>query len=382
MEYGSRENEITHQVHYLEGQIPNMITQFESIQNQLVDVMTDIHHGKINPLIIKPTQLKKEIKLIKLVLQLRGEASIDYIYGIGELYKVMTMTCRVFEDKIVLRLTIPMTDLYTFNLLRVIPIPIIKRARFQFIDSHPTYVAVNVDKNEYVELSDADITRGIELHNNPLLCTLKTPKYVLNTSMSCVMNNYVNKSLDRCHGINTTPVTEFIQLQRNTWLYYTNDTSQIKIECRNHMYEFPKESIGIVQMKDMCIIRTPQLIIHSYGTHNTMMNSKIMNLTLNESQYIQHIKLSHPIHLHDNLENSIANITLQLENVKQHQFLSNLLDAHHLSVIYLGIIIIFVLMCQILQSTRNQAPSLLSLIYPSHIPEQKERKPNHRTVSI
>ncbi|CAD7001615.1 unnamed protein product [Ceratitis capitata] len=89
-------------------QIQTILNECENTQTAVINMLIDVNHQRINPSLIKPSQLVKEIQNIKLKLpsklKLRGEGENE----LKEALKTMTAKGIIVDNKSVINTEIPL----------------------------------------------------------------------------------------------------------------------------------------------------------------------------------------------------------------------------------------------------------------------------------
>ncbi|XP_053967860.1 uncharacterized protein LOC128869349 [Anastrepha ludens] len=106
-------------------QIGIVMDECEDIQTSIINLLIDINHGRINPKLIKPSQLNKEIALIrnklphKLVLP--GK---QFGNELKEIYKSMTAKGLIVDSRLVINIEIPLISYEPSDAYKLNPLPI------------------------------------------------------------------------------------------------------------------------------------------------------------------------------------------------------------------------------------------------------------------
>lgn len=132
-----------------------LIWDFEQTQNALYDALTDMHHGKINPIILTPEQLAKQIELIK------SKISRDLMIkseNLAQLYHTMAVQASLTRDRILLVISIPLKINEHYQLFRLIPIPT-HRSSNEDISIQPEfeYLAASLDRNTFYVMHQSEL---------------------------------------------------------------------------------------------------------------------------------------------------------------------------------------------------------------------------------
>lgn len=116
--------------------------------------MFDTQHGKINPLLLSPEQFIKQITEIQSHV-LAWVWIPGYKLGdkLSKLYGLISTKTSVLDQKIIIEITIPLSNREQFQLFNLIPIPTTLNGRSISIKPITNYLAITWDRGKYWLLS-------------------------------------------------------------------------------------------------------------------------------------------------------------------------------------------------------------------------------------
>ncbi|XP_058987951.1 uncharacterized protein LOC131806981 [Musca domestica] len=97
----------------------------QRVESEIISVLTDIHNGKISPLLLSPHQLREEINIIKANLLISHALPTDD-ENLIELYKLMSVKGAVTKHEVIFEVKIPLVNQQFFELFKVVPVPTIR----------------------------------------------------------------------------------------------------------------------------------------------------------------------------------------------------------------------------------------------------------------
>ena len=96
----------------------------QHLQDKMLEIILDTHHGTFNPILLPPSSLSTELKLIKdriadiLIIP-------DIIDGdLAKIYNLMTVKTRLTNNNILFSIKIPLPDMELYEVFKIVPLPI------------------------------------------------------------------------------------------------------------------------------------------------------------------------------------------------------------------------------------------------------------------
>lgn len=100
----------------------NLLNNLQSIQQTLLDTITNIYNGKFNFHLLTPDQIRNELNII--AGQLPKDLSLPVEnYDFSDIYNLLQVRTRVTNSYIIFEIKIPLISRDVYEVLRPIPIP-------------------------------------------------------------------------------------------------------------------------------------------------------------------------------------------------------------------------------------------------------------------
>lgn len=141
---------------------------YQRMQDAQMDITLDTQHGKFNTLIIKPTQLRQQLKAIEghippnLAIPANNELDI---------YALMKTRVRAINNKLIFRVSIPLIQRETFQIFKPIPVPTSKGKEFIYIEPTMEYLLVNLPRTIFCPLNTRELDQCETQGARRLHCT-------------------------------------------------------------------------------------------------------------------------------------------------------------------------------------------------------------------
>lgn len=334
------------------------LINFQHMQKNILSVITDTKHGRLNTLILTPVQLNEQLIIIKEHLphnlRVPGNGSTTSLLAI---YKSMHVKMRITQKNVLFDVRIPLLNTETYHLYKLIPIPVPYDGNYIFIQPSSPYLAVNLQRDRFSPLTREELKECIQLSDSQLICNLKQPVYSLKSNQSrCEMDlfNRQREMPEFCQ-LKSMPLTKLWRKLHipSTWLYTMDNETHIDVICGDSTYSVILTGSGIIQLQPTCMIKHPTLFISannqlpgvlnsSFISENEIISNHLNALITNQNttQYIAP-QLTNEITNKD-ISELYSEIKNQQEQIKQIPKV-NIHDLHHYGGLYLLALIVTML---------------------------------------
>ncbi|XP_055313219.1 uncharacterized protein LOC129574779 [Sitodiplosis mosellana] len=262
-------------------QLMILSSRMEVIQRNLIDIIIDTHHGKLNPLLFPVEEVRKQITLIK--NHLSAELSIPS--DVAELYSTMRVRTCSIESTVLFEVKIPLQSSREFQLYRIQPMPIIEQNETLYVQPSTEYLIINLQRTLFYPLNEIELLRCTRRRENSYACHQKHPLYKTTSGKcSCEIGILTHTGISSsCQVHRGEGVSFWSQLTTtNRWLYVANDSKTIDILCGDKLHTQTLRGSGIINFYDQCIIEQLNFVIRSLKTIRSTINASFIppfNLT-------------------------------------------------------------------------------------------------------
>lgn len=331
-----------------------LLVGYQNMQDTLLEMVLDIHQGRIHPLIITPTQLTEQLRIIRGNLppsiKVPGDNGVD---NLTQIYKLLKANVRVTPRNIIFDMKIPLLHTEEFQIFKLIPVPTPHNNTFIWIEPSTEYLIINLKRDQYYpinepELKDCEVLPARELY----LCKQHHPIYNKNSNYSkCELSllDHKRQIETSCKLKSMAPSNTWIQLHNpNSWIYSLDQEYVIDVICDKNVLNVKLNGSGVLELRPNCLIKQPEMLISAHNIYPTVAHASFIPSTNLSNQIIQQqedIKgTSFKIERTDNSE--YEKLQKEIEKLRAQEKLPEELtihDVHHYSVLYLviGIIILY-----------------------------------------
>ncbi|KAE9522534.1 hypothetical protein AGLY_017070, partial [Aphis glycines] len=209
-----------------------LLTEFSFETDELIDALTLARHNILYPTIFNDNELRDNLEIIKKTFDSTQTLpiNINNTTSIEVFLKLAKISTKFANFQLLFILNFPICNKEEFVLHRVWPMPIeITTAQFLFIQPHNPYLAISLDKQKFISLTE----------NNQS----KLPEYCE------VRHGYFYNA-------------HFEKLQRsNCFVYWTTKTIVTTMVCPTSTTVHTLQGTGILKIPKDCIVYTPSTIL-------------------------------------------------------------------------------------------------------------------------
>lgn len=311
-----------------------LLTSLKNTQQTLYDTLMDIYKGHMNVELLTPANLIEQLDKISGRLPKTLTLPVQNIQtDIRDLYKLLFVKARITDSYFLFEVHIPLASNEDYNLFRVIPLPMknSQTAEETLTVVSTNYIAVNLEKNAYTNLSEKELNRCIQRSLDNIVCIINLPIYNLqNQNAPCEAKLIGHQTTSPCTGKKMKCEANWIELHTtNTWLAVCCDLCTFRIVCAGDVKSIVINASSIISLREGCLIQTKDMTIYSHSNYDSQarIDYSIQLPTLNKS--INSIIEDHRTFQVDIIEdNTINDVKNELKNLKLREHLPAVLTTH------------------------------------------------------
>lgn len=314
----------THLTTLLSSELILTATRLRQIEAEIINVLTDSHHGRISPSLLSPTQLQRELNIIKAHLPVSRVLPIEEGELI-ELYKLMRVKAGVTENKVIFEVKLPLIDQQPFELLKIFGIPTNNNGILVAIVPETPYLAINSLRDEYIPLSKDDIQNSFRLNNVFIFENKQATFGKGSMAASCEIDLFNHKASSHCRLTTFTEHIAWIQLHhKNKWIYATINSTEVFAVCGTNVLQFTLHGSGILQVNPTCTLKTAEITIR--GHYDVSSNIQTSYSRFKNISTIANI--SDPITIFNSTQKILQTHTDQLNKLQTQLHKANMSQLH------------------------------------------------------
>uniref|UniRef100_T1PDA3 Envelope fusion protein n=1 Tax=Musca domestica TaxID=7370 RepID=T1PDA3_MUSDO len=268
----------TQSIMFLTAQLMLLSSRLKHIEDNLIDVLTDAHHGRISPLLLTPHQLLQELQTIKAhippsrALPIREDNVPDF-------FKLMKSKGRVMKNHIIFEIRLPLVDLQQYDLFKMVPVPMLRSGRFISIALKSTLLAANVHRDEFISLTAEEMKSCIHTTNDVYICDNQTKFNKGDRSHLCEVNFILNKSSEACDLESTMHHQTWRQMeQKYKWMFTLVNSTELSFVCGTKMTHLEVQGAGTLEIGPDCILKDNTFAIYGHYENKTTVHTSYLRL--------------------------------------------------------------------------------------------------------
>lgn len=242
----------------------NLLSQLKTIQDTLLETITNIYNGRINIHVIDPQQLQQELNIISGHLITDVTLPIENVATeLHNIYHLLKIKARITNNYMIMEIRIPLISRDRYDLYNAIPIPYTVANHMSSIIPIETHIAINLQKDAYIPISENNLEHCIIRDSSTYLCYLKTPIYKFqNNNNLCVRDETQNH---KCKITTTACQNRWINLKKNNqYLYFCCQECQFRTLCKDQVTAKILTNTNIINIEESCVVKTDNFTIHSH----------------------------------------------------------------------------------------------------------------------
>lgn len=238
----------------------DILIQYESKQNELVDLISDSHVNMANSLLITPKQLTEQLEIMRKNID---NANFLLVEDAHVLYKIMRIKPFIGRDVIVFCITIPIFGINKFRIFKIIPIPMIRGNEYVWIRPERPLLLVSMDHQLYQLISESDYANCMEFGNGEMVCN--GPTHLISSNMiNCEFGIFQHiNSIDGCDTVKRPIIASWTKLGINRWFFSLPNAANLISTCGTQSKQHSLSGTGILQLSPNCAIRGETIQLNS-----------------------------------------------------------------------------------------------------------------------
>lgn len=172
-----------------------MINEYKALVESVDQTFTAESRVQI-PRIVETGEFKTQIQGVAISLKPDTRFPIDvFKHDIQDIFNFAIVKTRRMDNKIILKITLPICETGTYTLFRITPVPIITDKFCLIADIKYNYFMVNEAKTEYIELTNAEVENGIRVNDDNVLYGVNALTKT-NSKSNCIWSQFLDNEID------------------------------------------------------------------------------------------------------------------------------------------------------------------------------------------
>lgn len=329
--------------------------RYEETQRTLVDILTDVHHGKINSYLYTPQQFMEQLIIIKSNLPAGCKLPDNGGSDLKSFYKLMTAKARVTEKYILVDIMIPLVSVTEYQLFHIIPIPVEHNKQEMMMIPETEFLVIALKRETFYQMNTNELNTCIKTATGRI-CQIRHTIYSSQSDKSQCERDFLNGKVNpKCKFKLIPKIDIWIPLHnKHSWIYRVHQKITINILCNNNPSTLNLEKSGIMNIQPGCEVDVGSTTIisepdkHSEGTYDIH-----PPLNLSETVMMAHNKLEY-LNFTWNHNDQFEEINKNLKILKSNERLQMIHHTTHYGLITIMTIMAIVIFIWWNYTNRNQ----------------------------
>uniref|UniRef100_A0A2A4JSD5 Envelope fusion protein n=1 Tax=Heliothis virescens TaxID=7102 RepID=A0A2A4JSD5_HELVI len=294
----------------------NLLQNLKRIQDTLLDIVTDIYHGKFNTHLLTPDQLQHELQFISGQLTKDTTLPVDNLQSdLKNVYSMLKVKARMMQEYFIFEITFPLTSRDSYTIYKITPVP--RQVQNYMISVLPAddYVAISLKKDAFFTISFIELQ--LCLHNDKsYLCQVNRQiNHLRIDEKFCKLDS----NLKQCIVIKSPCQDRWLELNEPTkFMYFCCNTYAVRIICQDQVAFKQVTGVGIIDLDSKCIIKSNEFTLYAHALSSNIIksNSEIVTPQIAELNHIVNISLSPYIAYEDPINSTLEDLGKRIKQLK------------------------------------------------------------------
>lgn len=352
-------------------QLSTAVFIYKDIQGDLIDMLSDVHHGRASTRVLPPSTFAKQLGEVAQFLS-RDERVPSFEAHWIEVYKLLETKAAIIKEQIICEVRIPLVQGEEFQIYNIIPLPVRHEGSFIYIEPQFRYALVNRDRTWYYPTSAQELHECKYWERDTVICRIEGPMYkVASSEQHCEMSllTHAEKPPEQCQ-VRAMPLTTFVHsLRNNRWLLVLSKGTTFDLTCDQQTQSVKLQGAGIITLSSDCSLRGPSTLFKAKISYNTSIYSDIIpkfNLS-------QETKSPIAVFESEDIGAELSDLQQSVTELKREE-IWNQVDLHHVgnyTATSITVILIIILMRWLYKHKKQQKN--LEIRLTKKIPRVRER---------
>nr|XP_041630565.1 uncharacterized protein LOC121502015 [Drosophila kikkawai] len=251
----------------LTAQLTLLANGMQRIQNEITNVLTDIRHRTISPMLVSPQQLRDQLDQIREHIppdQQLPVSSNDVI----QLYRIMHAEGTTTTDHVIFKITLPLVSTAQQEVFSVIPIPGWKAGSWHEFKLKTRIITVNAHRDQFRGLTTDEFDQSLQLPKDEHICVNHQATFSVDNR--CEFQLFNNKTETECETVKSkSDLIWSATHQRNRWMFATHSPIELQAVCKGVPSTVQMEGTGLLLLTAGCTARNSKISVSTFSTRRS-----------------------------------------------------------------------------------------------------------------
>lgn len=229
-----------------------IIDEYAQRQSSIIDIITDSRRDHINHDLFTPTQIAKQIELIKRHIGPDYHVPNEY-----EIYSLGKISVFRIANQYIFKISIPLMKMRKFKLYAITNIPTIVNGRFLWVDNTRKFLLTSVDRQIYQFMDDKNDC--VQYRDKTTLICYKPTQWFTAGKSSCVWNIFNHLSHNNCELREKEPEKFLTSVDGNKYVFVLNSPLKFTVFCADSIMHDSLVGEGLLTLNQQCSLDTEHI---------------------------------------------------------------------------------------------------------------------------
>lgn len=265
----------------------SIATEHRRISKQILHCLEEVVSGKITQLVPKE-HLFNDLVEVQSLLKENQKLPINFhIENPLHIFKYSQVSASLFENRLLLEVTIPIIEREVYTVYKIVPIPTVIHNNTVIINPSINYILLNDQAEEYIPITLGEFSKGIfNLHGEKIIKPAENAHMDYNDNCEIsIFRNPSKQAFSKFCDIKIIPTSNYFVSLNNNDMFYVQISKPLMITeyCFKKPSTFHEiKTSGLLQLDRRCRIVTDKVSLRPRA--NYRFDSKNIIVLANSTQ--------------------------------------------------------------------------------------------------
>lgn len=289
-----------------------LISEYEDQQNGIIEIMSNVHHNRLDHKLFPPQQVAKQLNIIS------NNVINKFLVPEGhDLYKPIDLTSEITRTQIIFKITAPLFKIAEFDIYKINSVPTIHGNELWWINGEHEYLLASYYNRQLFQfMSEVELSKCSNIKSNVFVCSAQREWLTNAKPNSCAWNLFIQISNQNCTLSKTAFRNVWIELRGlNQWIFVIPNSIKLTIICGSTVSHEELNGEGILTLDMDCVIQAQYFQLEPKRIFATN-NSKILIPSINHTELIMRHSID-MIGFHEYVRSKFSAIDQQIDEIKK-----------------------------------------------------------------
>lgn len=257
------------EIESLTSLITLIILKYQRTQRDIVNLLTETLNGKVHASLISAPPMDQLV--VNFSRRLPNNLKLPFSVNDNistQISKLGTMSATYRNERIIIRISLPLPFKETYQVFRLYPLPLIWKQTLCHAVVSPDLVLADINREYYYPMPEIQYHSCLSTEPQRYYCRIMAPLYRIDTGpLICEIK--LIRELEPLSGCRKKCAPDTLYWatlsQPNAWIFSTKSQLRADLICNETRQTTLLKGAGILKLQPGCHLRTDAVILHGYG---------------------------------------------------------------------------------------------------------------------